>query len=336
MRILRFPLLTVFLLGSAFAGNTPPPRMTKETRQEIIRSFNSELCYIRTNFPMGKTGLKLKGGVLTPHGEDLQHLMALWGPSAKPGDQVRITDIRIKGDYIHFEFNGGPVRKQKWYQRIQIEGAGGSTPIAPSDSNANARGSFVDVYFESYVPEITGPELKQVLRPVFDFDAKSPRDAYLETVTPKIKEAILNHHVLVGMNRDMVIFAKGRPPKKLREHQDEIEYEEWIYGEPPQDVDFVRFVGEEVARVETMKVGGQKEIRTEREVDTPTAVAAADKPQERPVNAPTLRRPGEDVPEDQPATGINGTAPVSGPPPLDPGGKSGPNWVGSTNRMVSH
>jgi len=322
----RFPLLVTVLLGSALAGadNTPPPRMTKQTRQEIVRVFNAELVYVRTNFPMGKTGLKLKNGVLTPHGDDLRHLMSLWGPAAKPGDQARITDIVIKGDYIHFEFNGGPVRKQKWYQRIQISGAGGSTPVAPSDSNANARGSFVDVYFDKYVPEMTGPELKRLLRPVFDFDAKSPLEAYLETVPPKIKEAIKNHHVLVGMNREMVMYAKGRPPKKLRERAEEVEYEEWIYGEPPHDVDFVRFVGDEVARVETMKVSGEKVIRTEREVDLPTAVVT-EKPPERPVNAPTLRRPGEDMPEGRPAGGVNGTPPVSGPQQTDPSGKPVPN-----------
>ncbi len=314
----RLPLLIVLLTGStlAVADNTPPPRMTKETRQEIIRAFNAELVYVRTNFPMGKTGLKLKNGVLTPNGDDLQHLMALWGPAAKPGDQARITDIVIKGDFIHLEFNGGPVRKLKWYQRIQVQGAGGSTPVAPSDSNANARGSFVDVYFDQYVPEMTGPELKQVLRPVFDFDAKSPLEAYLETVPPKVKEAIKNHRVLVGMNREMVTYAKGRPPKKLRERADDVEFEEWIYGDPPQDVDFVRFVGDEVARVETMKVGGQKEIRTEREVDLPTA-AAAEKPVDRPVNAPTLRRPGEDVPESRPEDGVS-NAPPRPPPNLFP------------------
>jgi hypothetical protein len=79
-----------------------------------------------------------------------------------------------------------------------------------------------------------------------------------------------------------------------------------------------------VARVETMKVGGQKEIRTEREVDLPTAVAA-DKPQERPVNAPTLRRPGEDMPEGQPAGGVNGAPPMSGPQRPDPSGNPVPN-----------
>jgi hypothetical protein len=327
MAFLRFPLV-VLLIGSplALAGNAPPAHMTKQTRQEVIRAFNSELVYIRTNFPMGKTGLKLKNGVTTPNGQQLQQLMALWGPAAKPGDQARITDIVFKGDLIHFEFNGGPVKKLKWYQRIQISGAGGSTPVAPSDSNANARGSFVDVLFDKYVPEMTGPELKQVLRPVFDFDAKSPVEAYLETVPPKIKEAIQNHRVLVGMNRDMVIYSKGRPPKKLREHDNDVEYEEWIYGEPPKDVDFVRFVGDEVARVETMKVNGEKVVRTEREVDLPAAaVAQQQQPEVRPVNAPTLRRPGEDMPEGHPAGGVSVTPPVAGPQQTDPSGNPVPN-----------
>lgn len=323
-----FPLLFAILIGVALslAENTPPPRITKQTRQQIIHAFDSELVYIRTNFPMGKTGLKLKNGTLTPSGADLQQLMALWGPAAKPGDLARITDIVFKDDHIRFEINGGPVKKQKWYQHIQIQGAGGATPVAPSDSSANARGSFVDLYFDKYVPEMTGPELKQFLRPVFDFDSKSPLDAYLQTVSPKVKEAIQNHHVLVGMNHDMVIFAKGRPPKKVREHADEVEYEEWIFGTPPQDVDFVRFVGDEVVRVETMKVNGQKIVRTEKEVDLAAPTVAA-KQVERPVNAPTLRRPGEEMPEDNPANPSR-VPPVS--PPPGPDKNPGPNWGDSS------
>ena len=258
----------------------------------------------------------------------------MWGPAAKPGDQARITDVEIKGDFIHFEFNGGPIKKQKWYQRIEIQGAGGSTPVAPSDSNANARGSFVDVYFDKYVPEMTGPELKQVLRPVLDFDAKSPLEAYLETVPPKIKDAIKNHHVLVGMNREMVMYAKGRPPKKLREQADEVEYEEWIYGEPPHDVEFVRLSGDEVIRVETMKVSGEKVVRNEKEVEIQTKVAAADEPApERPASAPTLRRPGEDLPQVDPTVvkvpvGHKGGSPAPGTP--GPGSGPGPQFR-STN-----
>jgi len=54
----------------------------------------------------------------------------------------------------------------------------------------------------------------------------------------------------------------------MREKDDQgTEYEDWIYGEPPKDVDFVRIVGDEVVRVETMKVDGQKIVKTEKEID---------------------------------------------------------------------
>jgi hypothetical protein len=320
-------LLVVFLFFSslALAGNAPPAKISKETREEIVHSFNEELVYIRTNFPMGRTGLKLKSGTVTPNGLELQQLMALWGPAAKPGDRARISDVVIREDHIRFEINGGPIKKQKWYQRIQVSGASSSVPIAPSDESANARGSFVDLYFDKYVPEMTGPELKQMLRPVFDFDAKSAVDAYLETVSPQIKEAIKNHHVLVGMNHEMVLYAKGRPPKRVRETPDGVEYEEWIYGVPPQDVDFVRFVGDEVIRVETMKVDGQKIVRVEKEVDlgTPTV---AQKQEVRPANAPTLRRPGEEMPESNPANPSSTPPMAPVPVPSGPGSDPGPNW----------
>ena len=320
-----FAFLLVFS-SLALAGNTPTPKISKGTREDIIHGFNEELVYIRATFPMGKTGLRLRDGNVTPTGLELQHLMALWGPAAKPGDRARISDVAIKEDHIRFEINGGPVKKQKWYQHIQVSGASTSAPIAPSDSSANARGSFVDLYFDKYVPEMTGPELKQLLRPVFDFDSKSALDAYLETVPPQVKDAIKNHHVLVGMNHDMVIYAKGRAPKKVRERADEVEYEEWIYGVPPQDVDFVRFVGDEVVRVETMKVDGQKIVRIEKEVDLGEPTVAK-KQEERPANAPTLRRPGEEMPESNPVNSsrtpvMGAPQPTTGPPSADPG----PNW----------
>jgi hypothetical protein len=102
---------------------------------------------------------------------------------------------------------------------------------------------------------------------VFDLEAKSSVEAYVETAPPRIKEAIKEHHVLVGMNREMVLYAKGLSSRKIREEKDGTQYEEWVYGEPPQDVEFVRFSGDEVVRVETIKVNGEKNIRTEKETD---------------------------------------------------------------------
>src|SRR5258708_9266631 len=172
----------------------------------------------------------------------------------------------------------------------------------PSDPQANPHGSYVNVYCDKYVREMTPQQLREMLSPVLDFNARNKEQAYLDTVPPKVKEAIQAHHVLVGMNQEMVLHARGKPPKKVRERDGETEYEDWIYGEPPADVDFVRMVGDEVVRGETMKVGGEKIVRTEKEV----VLAEADKnkeakkePGERPANAPSLRRPGEDA-EDAP------------------------------------
>jgi len=311
--------------SSAVADNpkqpSPTGHITSQTRMDIIHTFTSELVYIRTQFPMGRKGLTLKGGNLSPSGEELQTMIAMWGPAVKPGDQAMISLIAIRNDRIHFEINGGPERKKKWYQHIEVGGMGGTAPIAPGDAGANPRGSYVDLVFDQYVPELNPQQLKDLLRPVFDFNAKSPVEAYLETVPPKVKDAIKQHHVLVGMNREMVIYSMGRPPKKTREKDGEVEYEEWIYGDPPKDVDFVRFVGDEVVRVETMKVTGEKVLRTEKEVDLqpqPSVAKQGEEPQVRPASAPTLRRPGEAPDPNAPTNGPDKPQrPLGVPPPTD-------------------
>jgi hypothetical protein len=293
-RITALSALVLVLTLPALAGDSPQaPKLSKQTRLELEHLFNAELVYVRTPFPMGKDGLRLKNGVVTPNGAELEQKLTMWGPACKPGDAARISDVVFKENFIHIEINGGPVKKQKWYQRISVSGANAGGPVAPSDSSANARGSFVDLYFDNYVPEMTGQDLKQLLRPVLDFEAKSREEAYLDTVPPKVKDAIQNHQVLVGMNHEMVMYSKGRPPKKVREHDGEVEYEEWIYGEPPQDVEFVRFIGDEVIRLETIKVDGQKIVKTEKEIETEPAPKVAKKDDVRPATAPTLRRAGE-------------------------------------------
>ena len=337
LRLAAFFLLLPLYCFAAFAGDpqagTPTngpsanaPHMSKQTRMELVRLLNAELVYVRSPFPMGRDGLKLHNGTVTPSGAQLAQMVATFGPAAKNGDAVRITGTVFKDNYVHVEINGGPVKKQKWYERISVGGAGGETPVAPSDSNANARGSFVNVYFDHYVPEMTGQEFKQILRPVLDFDSKSVEEAYLETVPPKAKAAIEAHQVLVGMNREMVTYAKGRPPKKIREKQDETEFEEWIYGEPPKDVEFVRFIGDEVVRLETMKVDGTKLVKTDKELELdPVTKVAKQQDEPKPAGTPTLRRPGEEsdspVPRTQTSPGT--TRRPTGVP--DPGPTNSPN-----------
>ena len=305
---------------------TPPqipanaPHMAKQTRFEIIRDFQTQLVYSRTSFPMGAKGLRLKDGVITPNGQEMKQALALWGPAVKPGDPAHISYVQIRPNYIHLELNGGPIKRRKWYNHIQISGANGP-PVTPGsdDPISNPHGSYIDLYFEKYVPELTAQQLRDLLFPALDFKAKNKEQAYLDTVPPKVKEAIEAHHVLVGMNTEMVVHAKGRPPKKVREKEGDTEYEEWIYGEPPADVDFVRIVGEEVVRVETMKVNGEKIVRVDKEVvlepSDKDKEAKADQ-EDRPANAPSLRRPGEDS-DDVPKPAAGG-APMPLPPPPPP------------------
>jgi hypothetical protein len=79
-------------------------------------------------------------------------------------------------------------------------------------------------------------------------------------------------------------------------------------------------------RIETMRLGGEKIVRTEKEVILPKPEdEEANKEQhDRPANAPSLRRPGEDrenVPK--PADSGNPLPPAAPPdmpsPPHDPG-----------------
>jgi hypothetical protein len=315
----------------AIAENAP--HMLKQTRFEIIRDFETQVVYARAVFPMGAKGLKLKGGVISPNGLELQQALALWGPAVRPGDPSRISYVQIKDDHIHFEINGGPIRHKKWYQRIEVSGTGGTPVPTPGNDEpaTNPHGTYLDLYFDKYVPEMTARQLVELLFPVLDFNARNKEEAYLNTVPPKVKAAIQAHQVLVGMNTEMVLHAKGKAPKKVRERDGETEYEEWIYGEPPQDVDFVRIVSDEVVRVEIMKVGGQKIVRTEKEVilEKPDRDTEAKKEQEeRPANAPSLRRPGEDSDEvPKPADGASPIPPSVSPSAPQPPGNPGPGGM---------
>src|SRR5215470_12843899 len=304
------------------------PRMSNQTRLQIIRDFETQLVYSRTHFPMGTKGLKLKDGVTSPSGQELQQLIALWGPSIRPGDPAHISYVRIKDNVIHFDLNGGAIHRKKWYQHIEVSGSGGaSVPLSRDQATDNPHGSYLDVYFEKYVPEMSPAQLRALLYPVLDFNAHNKEEAYLDTIPPKVKEAIKAHKVLVGMNTEMVLHSRGKPPKKVREKDGDTEYEEWIYGEPPADVDFVRIISDEVVRIETMRVGGEKVVRTDKEVilPKPEDEEAKKQEQERPANAPSLRRPGED-PENapKPEDSINPLppqAPQDIPQPThDPGG----------------
>ena len=307
--------------------------MSGQVRMMVIRSLTAEFVFARRPLPGGEKGLIIKDGKVLPEGQDLDTLLAKFGPAVKPGERAQITSVDIKGKSIFFVINGGAKKKSKWYQHVQV-GMGGMTSPQTSDQPLNPKGTSVELAFDKFVPEITGDQIRELLSPVLDFHAMSAVEAYLETVPPQVKEAIKNHQVLVGMNREMVGYAKGKPEQRIRE-TDPVwgSYEEWIYGQPPQEVQFVRFVGDQVARLEIMKVDGTKVVRTDKEVvlkeqPKPASASVEDMEEKKPATAPTLRRPGEAPDPLSTDKNSKGTAPTGQPetaPQWDPNRKPTPN-----------
>jgi len=340
-------LLFLVVLSLPALGDSPDfksrPAMTKETRLQIIRLLEAETAFTRKMFPQGEKGLVIDpAGKIKPDGQELTMLVANQGVAARPGERVKITSVEIKDHDIRFEINGGPKQKLKWYQRIEVSGMGGATGAPVDAEKLNAKGSYLSLVFPKRVPEMNLEELKKLLDPVLDFSAKSAAQAYMETLPPKIREAIKNHEVLVGMNKEMVQEALGRAPKKVRERDADKEYEEWIYGEAPADVQFIRFSGDEVTQVKIMPVGAEAIVRTEKEVQVnpqtgvatvatagapPPTAPADEQPQAKPTKTlakkPTLKRPGEETQTDPNAPVSNGPSPLprnpdGGPVPPSP------------------
>jgi hypothetical protein len=296
-----------------------------------MRDLTAERVFVRTPMPMGEQGLAIRDGKVSPSEQQVARLVMEHGFAAKPGDRVVITNVLIKEKSIVFEINGGGKKHEKWYQHVELGANGTTTPVGGAPKSLEAKGSSVTLEFDKYVPELTGDQVREMLAPVFDFKALNQAEAYEKTLPPKVQEAIKNHQVLVGMDRDMVIYAKGRPPRKIRDKDDKgVDYEEWIYGNPPQEVDFVRFQGVFVSRLEIMTVDGQKIVRTQKEVDLQSQEneLAAKKPEQKPADAPSLLRPGEQAasaPDTRSAPQTAYPSPGSTTPTDPPGGAS-PHW----------
>lgn len=304
-RLISISAALLFSLAGSTAADdgAKPARLTVEARRDLIRAFTAENAFARRWFPVG-AGLKIEDGKVFPGEVEVQRMVAAKNAACRPGDHIQITNVRFTSHNIVFEINGG--RGEKWWQRVKIGDPVEQHPSGsePNDVDSNihndARGSNVVLVFKDYVPELTVAQVKQMLLPVLDFNPQSAVEAYEKSLPPKLQEAVKNHRALVGMDREMVVYAKGRPPKRIREREGDVDYEEWIYGQPPQEVEFIRFVQDKVVRIETMPADGQANIRTQPEVDTAGETGAAAEKQEQgepedsaPKNPPSLRRAGE-------------------------------------------
>jgi hypothetical protein len=315
----------------------PKTEMDPKTRILLIRDLQSEQGFANRPFPRGHKGLTLQAnGKLEPAGVNYLNMVLNEGLSAKPGSRVVVTDIKIDRSKIILDFDGGPDAKHRFLRHIQISAGPemGDPDADPSLMNqaGDPAGSRVTLVFANYVPVLTTAQVKALLAPLISFDVKTPIQAYTDTLPTALKDAILDHEVLVGMNTDMVLFAKGQPNTKSREMDGQMPFEEWVYGTPPQEVDFVRINGNRVIRVEIAKEGQPLAIFT-KDVVSPMLMAAgtpelASQPNTRTVREgdvqtdpdkqeapapPSLRKPGETLPTDNQNTGV--MRPVQFPKP---------------------
>jgi len=240
-------------LGVALAVTVGPDfllaneTMPHDNRLILIRGLAHEIAVTKMALPRGKHGVYLDSKGQLDQAKARQEFR-LNGVGISPGMPSEITKITFKSTELIFEINGGGKSGRKWYQRIEVGMGTATAPVAPQNP-VSANGSYVTVRFPGKVPDLNVPQVKQILANVLDFERHSPTVLYSPSVPPKIKEAIKKHEVIVGMDRDAVLSAKGAPDRKVREERNGVEHEDWIYGLPPH-VLLVTFDGDNVVGVQ--------------------------------------------------------------------------------------
>ncbi len=233
-------------MGAGTGFPSAKDRITKDSRIALIRGLVHEIAVTKVVLPRGKHGLFLSSTGEVDENRANDELRQN-GPAIRPGMPIQITKVEFKPNRIVFEINGGGKKGKKWYQRIQVGMGTMTRPIVP-DKPVLAYGSWISLVFPEKLPDLSVEEVKGTLGAVLDFDRHSPTLLYSPSVPPEVKEAIKNHQVIVGMDRDAVLSSKGPPDRKVREVRGRVEQEDWIYGLPP-NVLFVTFEGDVVVSV---------------------------------------------------------------------------------------
>ncbi len=238
--------------------NADAEGLTAAQRAELIRELNAEYGTAKVQIPRSKKPLELK-----PTGQynadQWSEAMTKFGPAARMGDLVQITAVRFDGRKLIVQINHGIGGGRKWWHRIQVSGAASRGTTLGATQNVHAPGgTTLAIVFPGTIPPRTADEFKEILKPVLDFERRTASELYLETIDPRYRQAIENKEVIEGMDKEMVLLAKGRPVKKYRDYEAGIETEDWIYGEPPGELVFVTFLDGDVIRIKTSvaEIGG--------------------------------------------------------------------------------
>ena len=273
-------------------------------RRELIRDLDAEQGFAHRALPLGEDLVLVANGSLRPSGDGYKAMLYKKGQSAAPGDRVVISAVTVKADRIVFDLNGGPYLKHRFLRHIQLD----DMPLV-ADDGAQVTGCRVTLLFEGGIPEVSAPEVKALLDPIIDFGVKTSAEAYADTLPQFLKDAINQHDILVGMNSKMVLAAMGPPQSKVRElvpGSTDRHYEEWIYGQAPQTVRFVRFEHDRVTQLRIAALGKPIATHDKNELrgyldgenpDTTREIALGDGEADKGSSGPpTILKPGEVAP----------------------------------------
>jgi len=215
---------------------------------EIERGLTAEFATAKVSVPRSKKPLVIHS--------DGQYEKDAWeqamlegGPASRVGDQLQITSVRIDSNKILLEINGG-TKSGHWYDHVQV-GMGGSTqPVSTNQNGQPINGSRMALVFPGNIPSVKSAEIRQMLSTIFDFEKHSASQHYMDTLPEPVKKAIKEQRAIQGMDKDQVVLALGKPKNKSREPTgDGDEIEDWIYGDPPGKMTFVKFNEGKVVKV---------------------------------------------------------------------------------------
>ncbi|HEX4536337.1 MAG TPA: hypothetical protein VH140_05275 [Candidatus Acidoferrum sp.] len=237
------------------ANNTS---LQDNSRLNLIRYVSGEFARALKPLPAGKDGFIVHIG--QPADFDmLDRQVATHGAAVSTGDHVQITKLEFHEKQIIVDLNGGGRGKKRLRDRIHLETGGipttRTTTTTPQDSGPPGMqpglGSTLFLEFGKPVPDLSPDDLKKLLAPFLDFTKqRSASVQWVDTLPVEMKKAIQERIAVVGMDRDEVVAAIGKPEHKVRERDAEgNDIEDWIYGQPPSKTVFVRFTGTRVTSV---------------------------------------------------------------------------------------
>jgi len=257
------PFVTVENTQGSAAPNSAASKsatLTEPSKLTLIRYVSGEFAKVRRPIPGGKDGFVLYTDKPLNQ-EYLDRIVATHGAAINTGDKAQITKLEFREHTIIVDINGGGRPHHNWRDHIQI-GMGGGNPAPQSTTTTQdeqggppgfqqGMGGTLYLQFPKSIPDLTPEELKNLLSPFLDFEREhSAAVHWIDTLPPEMKKAITERHAVLGMDREEVVAAIGKPDRKVRERDaDGFDTEDWIYGHPPDKTIFVHFRGDKVSSI---------------------------------------------------------------------------------------